>query len=214
VTDGSDQERVGDFRRLRDACIDLRVLSNEFKRLFSDEDKLTLDAVGPAVFQVIHLCMIEVWWLRAGRLMDPAKSPGHENLTFANILGRMDCEVVACDGIQTVWQSLQASWEKMKPARNRQIAHSDLKTSRQDAWLGSISEDEGEKFENNLQDLCDLIGTKLGVGPLDFRSSGCAGDASDLMGFLKFGLRARDTWRHTQGRDTSVQGMYRDQTDQ
>ena len=213
MTDESDLQLVEDFMRLRAMCIDLRVLSNEFKRLFSDKDKPTLDAAGFVVFEVIHGCMIETWWLRAGRLMDPAKSGLHENSTLENIRGRMDPAVVADDDFQAVWGPLQGIWAKMKPARNKQIAHSDLEASRRGDWLGSLSEGEDEAFEDSLQTLCDLIGKKLGVGPLDFRSTSCAGDASDLISFLEFGLRARDTWTHTHGRDTPVRGMYRDQTE-
>ncbi len=213
MTSGIDQRLVEDFNLLLAACIDLRVHSNEFKRLFSNEDKPTLDEVGRAVFEVIYVCMIEVWWLRAGRLMDSAKSSEGENLTFANILGRMDSVVVAGNDIQTVWQSLQATWKKMKPARHKQIAHSDLEASRQGIWLGSLSGGEGEAFENNLQELCDLIGRELEVGPLDFGSSSCAGDASDLLDFLEFGLRARDNWQREHGQDMHFRGMYRDETD-
>jgi hypothetical protein len=180
-----DPHLVDDFKRLREACIDLRTLSNEFKILFADADKPTLDAAGAAVFQVTHDCMIETWWLRAGRLMDPAKSPKRENLTFANILDRMEPMDVTGNNIRCIWTSLRETWAKMKPARNKQLAHSDLETSRQDTWLGALSEGDDEAFEDNLQSLCDLIGDKLGIGPLDFGSSSCAGDATDLIRNLK-----------------------------
>ncbi len=210
MTDGNDQLLAEDFERLRERCVDLRVLSNEFKRLFSDEDKLTLDAVGPAIFQVVHDCMIEVWWLRAGRLMDPAKTGKRENLTIANIVERMQAVFEDQDEIDLVWTSLQTTWEKMKPARNKQIAHSDLEAARDDIWLGTLTETEDEGFENSLQNICDLIGTKLGVGPLDFQSTGCSGDASDLIDFLRFGLRAKLAWAQEYGADSSVRGMFRE----
>jgi hypothetical protein len=210
VTEHGDQDLVQDFERLREACIALRTLSNEFKQLFTESDKPTLDAVASAMLQTIHDSMIEVWWMRAGRLMDPASSSGQNNLTFANILGRLEKASMALADCDNVWRALQETWGKMKPARDKQIAHSDLLVARQGTWLGSISESEGEAFENNLQVLCNLIGTNLGVGPLDFRATGCVGDAADLVAFLEMGLRASDAWRHAHGPSEPVRSMYRD----
>ena len=206
-------ELVADFERLRETCIELRVLSNEFKRLFSVADKPTLDATGPVVFQRIHYCMIEVWWLRVGRLMDPAKSSGRENLSIRNICDRLQRQFGTDPKIDRVDQAILAIWDKMKNARNKQVAHSDLEASRGDTWLGTLSEGDEDDIENSMQELCDLIGNKLGAGPLDYRASGCKGDASDLLGFLEFGLRARDAWQRARGHGKSIRGMYRDETD-
>ncbi len=206
-----DTELVSDFEQLRSICIDLQVLANEFRALFGNDDKPTLDAVGSAVFQVIHNCMIETWWLRVGRLADPAVSLGQPNLSIRNIVDRT---IAVCDADPDIEQThleLRVVFDKMKPSRNKQVAHNDLSASRNEIWLSILSEDDATAMESGIQKLCDLLGRKLGVGPLDFRASGCAGDANDLLAFLKFGLRARDAWhKSNSASQMSIKGMFRD----
>ena len=210
MTEYCDHELKNDFRLLRERCANTRALSNEFKSLFSNAANETLTAVAPEVFSIIHQCMIETWWLRASRLMDPAKSMGRQNLSVRNIKARLEKIFGPDSQIDAKWEAINAIWSKMKDARDKQIAHADLMTARQDTWLGELTEAEDECFEDNLQDICDLIGKKLGLGPLDFTTSSCPGDADDLLDFLEFGLRAKLAWEQTHRPESSVRGMYRE----
>jgi hypothetical protein len=211
VTKVDDIELVGDFERLRNICIDLQVLTNEFRALFDNADKPTLDAVGSAVFPVIHECMIEAWWLRVGRLMDPKETGTKKNLSIENIVVRTVAVHGADSEVAKTKEELRVVFDKMKDSRDKQVAHNDLLSSREGKWLSNLTETDAKTIENGIQKLCNLLGSKLGVGPLDFRASGCEGDANDLKAFLHFGLRARDAWdRSNPGSSTTFRGMYRD----
>ena len=211
VINTHDPHLVEDFTRLREACIDLQVLANEFRALFGSDDKATLDFMGAAVFQVIHECMIETWWLRVGRLMDPSSIGKYQNLSISAIVERTNKTFGSNPEIDETNAELQCVFAEMKASRNKQVAHADLLSSRQDVWLSGLTEDDSRTIENGIQKLCDLFGTKLGIGPLDFSASSCPGDATDLLSFLKFGLRARDEWHKSNPAGlATIRGMYRD----
>jgi hypothetical protein len=65
------------------------------------------------------------------------------------------------------------------------LAHFDRAHQISGVVLGQTTEKELEDFLDNLQLYCDEVGRAAGIGPLDFSSSACNGDVSDLLRILR-----------------------------
>lgn len=179
------QHLVDQFKQFREECIWLRICYNTHLTLFSNANKQVIDKTAPTFFTDINRVLGEYIFLRVCVLTDPAKTGKDENLSSNAInsslenYGLMTSRILELSGELEKYRVIA-----LKP-RNKLISHLDRAAVLNGAALGTHTEEEMHAFYENLQEYCDQVGTALGVGPLDFRVTGCKGDAADLLQQLK-----------------------------
>lgn len=180
---------AGDFELLRVHCIKLRQNYNTYTQLYNEENRALLNEVAAIFFSDIAEIMQRDWILQACKLMDPAstnrKGSVLENITIKLIDQQL--EVCSClnKEIRDLSYNLREYGDKIKPARNKRIAHYDREHQLKNITLGITTEDELFEFLRNIQGYCDKVSIAIGLGPLDFTGSGCKGDAIDLLTYLR-----------------------------
>jgi AbiU2 len=177
------------FGHFREHCIRLKRDYNTYSDLFNDSTREVLSKTAPTFFTDIADILQRDWILQACKLSDPPESKRkdgiHYNITVQLLNQSLERMGLLSTGISNTGRSIVEYGEKLKPARDKYIAHFDYEHQIQGIPLGETSEPELLKFIDDIQQYCDLVGEALGVGPLDFSSSGCAGDALDLLMHLK-----------------------------
>jgi hypothetical protein len=94
-------------------------------------------------------------------------------------------EALLTDEIRDISKAILTYGELIKPARNRGLAHRDRQCHFEGIAMGATTDEQLYDFIENIQRFADLVGTQIGVGPLDFSSSGCEGDVYDLLQCLR-----------------------------
>lgn len=183
-----------DFKLIREHCIIIRRDFNTYTTLFNDESHELLTTTASTFFYDIAEILQRDWILQVSKLMDPAKTPRRgktlENLTIKLINEQLVELGLITSKINLLSQNLFTYGEKLIPARNKRIAHYDREHQVNDIVLGATTEDELHQFLANIQEYCDLVGEAVDLGPSDFTSSSCAGDALDLLKVLNRGKNA------------------------
>lgn len=177
------------FQHLREHCIRLRRDFNTYSDLFNEQSREVISITAPTFFTDIAEILQRDWVLQACKLADPPTSKRKDGIHCNISVQLLDQELrhiwLLSTAILDIGTAIVEYGEKLKPARDKHIAHFDYAHQIQDTILGETSESELLNFLENMQRYCDLVGEALGVGPLDFSSSGCPGDALDLLKFLR-----------------------------
>lgn len=187
------QKLIDDFEQLRECLIIIRRDYNTYNALFRDENKSLLTAVAPTFFTDIAEILQRDWILQVVKLMDPAvtcirgkgRDEKRENLTIQLINQRLEGECLLTDEIRNRSQAILDYGEHLKLARNRILAHRDRECHFEGVPMGATTNEQLAEFMQNIQVYSDLVGIQVGVGPLDFSSSGCKGDVLDLLRHLR-----------------------------
>lgn len=180
-----------DFESLREHCVVIRRNYNTYNDLFfSGNDELLIKSAS-TFFNDIAEILHRDWILQVCKLMDPAstKRKGQvlENISIELINSQLEEHGLLSDEISVVSEVLNKYGEKLVPARHKRLAHFDREHHEKAIRLGETTEQELEGFLINLQKYCDLVGNSIGLGPLDFSSSGYPGDVQDLINVLSRG---------------------------
>ena len=177
-----------DFELLRNHCIEIRHNFNTYTTLFKDENREILSKVAATFFSEIAEILHRDWILQACKLMDPAitKRQGTEleNITIQLINNQLEAESLLNSEIENVTKSILQYGRKIKPARNKRLAHYDREYQVKELTLGQTTEEELFNFLFDIQKYCDLVGGTIGIGPLDFSCSSCSGDVLDFLKYL------------------------------
>ncbi|MCP5005577.1 MAG: hypothetical protein GY941_16820 [Planctomycetes bacterium] len=180
---------VSDFELLRDHCILLQQNYNTYTDLYNEENRDLLDKVAPTFFSDIAEIMHRDWILQACKLMDPAKTNVRgnalENITIKLINEQLETGGLLVPCIDELSRKVLSYGEKIKPARHKRLAHFDREHQVNNITLGETTEEELFNFLSDIQNYCNEVGLAIGLGPLDFSSSGCKGDALDLVKYLR-----------------------------
>ena len=177
-----------DFKILRDHCIVIRRNYNTYNDLyFSGNDEILLKTAS-AFFNDLAEILQRDWVLQVCKLMDPAetkiKGKVFENISIALVNKQLENLGILSNEIIAVSNELFEYGNKLVPARHKRLAHFDREHHVKGITLGETTEEELDKFLMNIQKYGDLVGDSVGLGPLDFSSSGCPGDALDLLKVL------------------------------
>ncbi|MCC6758580.1 MAG: hypothetical protein IT395_03015 [Candidatus Omnitrophica bacterium] len=185
------REIIKDFKLFREYCIDLRRAYNTYTALFaSDQGNIDLiRKIAPVFFKEIQDMMIRDWYLRCNILMDPAtttiKKIIYKNLTVDHINIQLDQLGFLDKQIKNTAKSLLKYKKHTQKPRNKLIGHLDQASIRRGKTLGKHKSEALSAFLKDIQEYCDLVGVKIGIGPLDFSCSSCQGDVVDLLGTLR-----------------------------
>lgn len=175
------------FVHFREECIWLTNCYNLYKTLYEGgpETDALLHRVAPALFLDLNRIVIDHILLQICKITDPAQTGAQQNLTLANLNKHLQALNLYSSEIELVSDKLSAYREVIKPARNKLISHLDWKTVRDGQSLAAHAAEEVSHFFAGLFHYTDLVGEACGIGPLDYRVSACAGDAIDLLRFLR-----------------------------
>ncbi len=174
-----------DFEHLRDYCIVIRQNYNTYIQLFDEENRDILSKVAATFFTDIATIMQRDWILQVCKIMDKAVMYGQENLTIDLINKQLRDQSLSNSVIDRISDEILIYYSKLKPARNKRLAHNDRNSQVNSIVLGETTESELNEFLVNIQKYCDEVGSAIGTGPLDFSCSGCKGDVLDLLKYLR-----------------------------
>ena len=180
---------IEDFKYLRDHCINVVYAYYTYISLFNEENRDLLTKVASTFFSDIADIMQRDWILQTCKLMDPPstvrKGVTLENISIKLINEQLDAAGLLSPSIRVLADALLLYGEKIKPARDKRLAHFDREHQINGLVLGATTEQELDQFLQNLQKYCDEAGIAIGLGPLAFGGGGCKGDVLDLLRVLR-----------------------------
>jgi hypothetical protein len=178
-----------DFEIFRSHCAEIRSNYNTYSILFSNENPDILSIIAPTFFSDIAEILHRDWILQVCKIMDPATSKvggeTRENIGINLIDLQLNKLRLKTPDIKKLSSSLLLYGAKLKPARNRRIAHFDRLEQVYASVLGETTEDELKRFLVEIQAYCDEVGNIIGCGPADFSCSSCKGDVIDFFTFIR-----------------------------
>jgi hypothetical protein len=158
-----------DQRKLRVLayCVFMRSIYLHNKILFeasTDEDKVRMSRAAPTFVGDINRMLVEYMILQVCNITDPAQDfRKNENHTIAFLLQHYDlsADPETTQRVAQLDARLQAFREKLLPARNKLISHSDRDAILAGQTLGGAPQDEWDEFWLNLQDVVCIIYEKV-----------------------------------------------------
>jgi len=154
------------------------------KRLF-DDNKTPENNIGKSPWLTNRLSIItqEYSLQQIAKLHDPAIQGNSLNLTVDYMI-RFGEWGERAEDIKRIQNKLQGLWERLKPARNKALAHNDLETLMTDAALGSFPQGAGEDYFAALQALVNEVHEKWVGGPYPFNDLARA-DVEEFLALLE-----------------------------
>jgi hypothetical protein len=186
------QKLIYDFEQLRECMMIVRRDYNTYTALYSDENRSLLTAIAPTFFTDVAEILQRDWILQTVKLMDPAttnvRGESRENLTIQLVSQQLEAEALVTGDIRDKEKAILEFGEMLKLARNRILAHRDRLSHYGGLAMGATSDEQCNAFINDIQSYSDLVGNQIGIGPLDFSSSGCKGDVHDLLKHMRMSV--------------------------
>ena len=188
------------FHHFREQCIWLRACLNTFEALYSTDEAThsLLKKTAPCFFFDLNKIFVEYIILQICNLTDPAESHHkntsrkRQNLTILHINDLLSNDNLITPDIKSTTTNTLNYRHYIIDSRNKPISHFDKQSIIDQAPLGEHSKENLDSFFRDLQLYCDLVGTAISDGPLDFNSTSCAGDVCDLLKYLKAGEIEKD----------------------
>ncbi|MBN1795681.1 MAG: hypothetical protein JW804_03330 [Sedimentisphaerales bacterium] len=183
----SEQEDIKEIvKQFCDQCCWIRTVYNEYCILYEGGEKRLelLNKTARTFFSYIQLILIDYIFLNICKLTDSAYSRKGGNLTIKYILEQIDSEIQKHLGLKKLSDRIHKFRDKIEPARNKIIAHFDVKTTISNQTLGVVSKDDNEQFWKDLQEFVNKIHSHYldEIFPLD---AIVYYDAKDLIWALK-----------------------------
>ena len=154
-------------------------------KLLFDDNKNAEHTIGKAKAFTSRLSFItqEYCLQQIAKLHDPAIQRNSLNLTidFMVRFGEWGERTAEIEKIQA---NLLALWERLKPARNKALAHNDLETFMADVPLGSFPEGADDQYFEALQALVNEVHQKWVEGPYLFNDFAQA-DVEEFLALLE-----------------------------
>jgi hypothetical protein len=154
-------------------------------KLLFDKNKTPERNIEKAVYFTSRLSTItqEYSLQQIAKLHDPAKQGNSLNLTI-DYMVQFGEWGERTDEINRIHHKLLKLWERLKPARNKALAHNDLETLMADAALGAFPEGADEEYFAALQDLVNEVHEKWVGGPYPFNDLAQA-DVQEFLALLE-----------------------------
>ncbi|MCC3789068.1 AbiU2 domain-containing protein [Vibrio parahaemolyticus] len=131
----SKQELKRDLVRVKEKLTHLNSDLTLYNQLFSDRENVqVLNSSGALVFHRFQQCLIDSIYMSISRLLDPAKTMGSKNLSFAHLaseFGLQDDTEVAEELALAITQYQDS---KLKDYRNKVLSHNAHKTEKLDFY--------------------------------------------------------------------------------
>jgi len=169
-----------------------------FKQLFgtSTENVELLNRAAVSFAGVVQDSMVMDLFVSTGRLLDPPRSVGKENLSLPGLLAALHGDDLADlrARLEALIADAQSHYSNAKQHRNRRLAHSDLQTllRASDAQLPAVSRREIESAINGVAACLNEVDASTGRGRTQFTEVIQPGDGDALLRVLKSGLDAQE----------------------
>jgi hypothetical protein len=154
-------------------------------KLLFDGNKIPERSVGKAVEFTNRLSKItqEYCLMQIAKLHDPAIQGNSANLTVDYII-RFGEWGDREEKVQQISRRLRDLWERLRPARNKILAHNDLEALMVDAPLGAFPEGTDDEYIAALQDLVNEVHEKWVGDPYPFNDLAQA-DVQEFLALLE-----------------------------
>lgn len=176
------------IQRFCEECVWVWSVREHFRELFEkgDERLNLLTEVADGFFKDLNTILSEYIILQICKITDPshsARNGGNKSLTVEYICG-MDWPDETKAELKDLADEIAKFRKKVEKARNKVIAHADVKTYIQNIALGEFNQEDEEKFWEALQKFVDLVYDKTFSGPFPINAT-LSGDAISLIAMLK-----------------------------
>ncbi len=188
------------FEILRDQALILFKYIDTFKVLYHDPDTVQLlkETAEDFFGGQLNNALLKFIILDIYKIVGPAKTAGKKNLSTQQIT-KLVCQNQnsdACKEILTLNQKLVEFGKKQEDVRNRIIAHLDWDTHLNDGILGGFEEEELDKFQDNLEEYFNKVGSLIGsegfVGLYTFDPQSINKPKRDVCGLIKILERSKE----------------------
>lgn len=158
------------------------VFSTRVWRDSSERDQKIMDERSPTFVRDIGDALAEYVILSACRVTDPAVDPrGNENLTVETIVKTATEGSGTRKALEELAIQLDAFGAKLRPVRNKLLAHADRVTIERDQPLGGGSWAEWAAFWITLREFVQLASRELAGNFYDPEIAGVEGDGAVVV---------------------------------
>lgn len=179
-----------------------RVTWRTYHQLFgSAERRDVLQRAASGFAWIVARALANDLMMRLGRLLDPPKSLGQDNLCLERLVAACEAEYPsASNGLRKALYDVRTIAAPLKGARNKRLAHNDLplRIGEGPPPMMLPTRSEIDEILRQLEDLANSIAALAGRPPIPYDRIEQMGDADQLMRQL---LKA-EAYRHhvTSGR--------------
>lgn len=174
-----------DLKEISGHCVFLQSVYTFATRIWEDSseaERKVMEAVAPLFFADIGQVLGQFLVLAVCRITDPAcDRSGRQNFTLEWLTNSFPHESEEFKWLESLRQRMNKLREKLLPARNKIVAHADLKTIRDGTLLGAASREEWDDFWCALQDFIRLLNEATTEEPFEINAAGVRGDAEMLI---------------------------------
>ena len=183
-----------DIEIFSDHCVFMRSVYLHARTLFetsTTDEKALMARAANTFFGDLSMVLTEHLILQVCKITDPARDfKKNENHTLALMLERFDfsSDPQISAQLGRLHDNIQAFSNKLRPARNKLISHSDKLSILASQPLGAATPQEWDQFWLDLQDvLCILRQKILGGPPFYLNGVAMLTDADGLLRALRHG---------------------------
>jgi len=178
-----------DVREFSAHCAYIRTVYRLAMRIWRDSDdkeRALMEAVSPSFFLDIGQVLAEYAVLAACRITDPANSGSkNENFTIEFFVSSFSTTSPTFQQLEQLQQTMNAHRAKIKPARDKFVAHADRAAIRKGQPLGMATWQEWDSFWSALKSFVNVLNEKVLGTPFEIDVAGTLGDAEALLKSLR-----------------------------
>lgn len=151
----------------------------------TDDERDLMEKVSPSFFLDMGQVLAEYVVLAACRMTDPAN--GGKNFTIEYFVDSFSPNSTTFQQLEQLEQTMYKLRDKIKPARNKLIAHADRNAIRKGVPLGYATWQEWDEFWSALTTFVRVLNEKVLGTPYEIDIAGVPGDAEMLLKALRQG---------------------------
>jgi HEPN superfamily AbiU2-like protein len=162
------------------------ILATRIWRDSDDKERALMEAISPSFFLDIGQVLAEYAVLSACRIADPAnEGDKNENFTLEFFVNCFPPNSATFQQLDQLHQAMSKHRKKIKPARDKLVAHADRTAIRNGQPLGMATWQEWNEFWTALKDFVRLLNEKVLGTPFEIDVAGVSGDAEMLLKSLR-----------------------------
>jgi hypothetical protein len=186
-----------DVRKFTNIYVSARSFYLHFQKIYEDRGDAgiaELARVAPIFFGDLSAMLKEHIIMNACKITDPARTRKSHNQTTNFFIEHCDFSADPERGqaVSRLSEQMNVFRQRLEPARNKIIAHSDRDTILAQVNLGQASMAEWRLFWQNLQDFLRYLHEFFFAEPFYLTDVAMLTDADSLTRVLSIGLAARD----------------------
>ena len=175
-------------------CLSAHDLWRTSKIIFSDPKTVNIlqKSKSPYYLGLIQTTFHKQLLLQIGKIHDPAEQRGRKNLTIDYILTNGNWDTKTLKALSDIHEKLNPMAHTVKKARNRILAHHDLKTIQKRTPMGGFKSETAENYFKNLEEFVSLARHKVTGQGFAFNNAMLYNDARIFLSLIVEDTKA---WR-------------------